>query len=68
MEKAKTDFDWERVVGNVDPCQVEKLARQSDQTLEDFARDFIKRWPFGGEPSQDEINQVVEKMRGCPRK
>ena len=63
----KNGFDWKRVVGDIEPCQVEKLARQSGQPFEEFARDFIRRWPFGGEPTPEEIKQVVEEMRRCPR-
>ena len=63
----KRDFDWKRDVGEIDPCQVQDLARHSGQSLEDFARDFVKRWPFSGEPSEEQIRNIVAEVRRCPR-
>jgi hypothetical protein len=61
------DFDWRRDVGKIAPCQVEKLHRQSGQSLEDFARDFIKSWPMSGEPSEAQVKGMVSELKRCPR-
>jgi hypothetical protein len=56
------DFNWRRDVGKIDPCQVESLARASGESLEDFARDFLKRWPLAGEPSEEQVQRMVSEM------
>ena len=59
-------FDWRRDVGNVHPREVQDMARHSDQTLEDFARDFLRQWPFHGEPTEETVKSVVDEVQRQP--
>jgi hypothetical protein len=56
-------FNWRRDVGNIDPARVRELARESDKSLEEFAREFIKSWPLAGEPTDQQVRGMVEEIR-----
>ena len=65
MADGKT-FNWRRDVGKIAPRTVGELARASGESLEDFAREFMMTWPLAGEPSDDQVRDMVEEIRRQP--